>query len=94
VLPVRGRQRRKTMMAMTTRRNNGGRDQCHLCFRPAEQPPLCTPCREMIARLARIWPEVNPVTRGMLHYRSLQAAAESAKPAGKEKSSAGQAGRG
>jgi hypothetical protein len=32
----------------------------------------------MIERLARIWPEVNPVTRGMLHYRSLRAEAQAA----------------
>lgn len=80
---------------MTTRRT-AGLGECHLCTRPVEQAPLCTPCREMIARLARIWPEVNPVTRGMLHYRTLQA--QSANPAaareGEEKRNAGHAARG
>jgi len=46
----------------------------------------------MIQRLARIWPQVNPVTRGMLHYRSLRAAVEPIATA--SGTSAGQAARG
>ena len=55
---------------------------CQLCTHPTHSLPLCQPCREMVERLERIWPQVNPVTRGMLHYRTLQRAAAPVAAAG------------
>ena len=47
--------------------------KCELCAHLTPESRLCPPCREMIERLQRIWPQLNVDARDQLQFAALNA---------------------
>ncbi len=53
---------------------------CELCHRHSRKR-LCPACMECIARLVKIWPDLDVVARGRLHYSRMEQELQQAKAA-------------